>query len=52
MAVLFNGAGVTACMGVTICLRSALVGISRYYSDLGLAGKQHWLRMLQAYVNV
>jgi hypothetical protein len=46
-----NGAGVTACTGVTIYLPSALVGISRYYSDLEFASKQHWLRMLQAYVN-
>jgi len=46
-----NGAGVAACTGVTIYLPSALVGISRYYSDLEFAGKQHWLPMLQAYVN-
>jgi hypothetical protein len=45
-----NGAGVAACTGVTIYLPSALVGISRYYSDLAFANKQRWLRMLQAYV--
>ena len=36
---------------MTIYLPSPLVGISRYYGDLEFAGKQQWLRMLQAYVN-
>lgn len=46
-----NGAGVAACTGVTIYLPSALTGISCYYGDLAFAQHQHWLKMLQTYVD-
>lgn len=45
-----NGTGVAACTGVTVYLPSALTGISKYYGDLEFAKKQHWLKMLQAYI--